>query len=112
MGKIAAMAVAAGLVGIITGGIALAGNTDDPVIQQREANQQKRIDQGVASGRLTPREAGRLEAQQAKIKQDETRMKADGNLSRRERTKLTKEQNRASRTIFRKKHNRRTAGTS
>ena len=56
-------------------GPAFAGSTDDPVIQDRMQNQQERIDQGVASGQLTPRETGRLEAEQAKIKQDEARAK-------------------------------------
>lgn len=86
-------------------GTALAGPTDDPRIQQRQQNQERRIDQGVASGALTPRETGRLEAQQAKIQQDEQRMKSDGVLTRAERKKLTREQDRASRSIYRKKHN-------
>lgn len=87
---------------------ALAG-TNDPAIQQREQNQQQRIEQGVQSGRLTPREAGRLEGQQARIQQREARMKADGNLTARERAKLTRQQNRANRNIYRKKHNDRQA---
>ncbi len=104
MKKNAIIAMLVGTVSIAGGGSAFAG-TNDPVIQQREVNQQSRIDQGIRSGELTPREAGRLEAQQAKIQQDEARMKADGNLTPRERTKLTREQNRASRDIYRKKHN-------
>jgi hypothetical protein len=86
-------------------GFAFAGPTDDPGIQKREVNQQKRIDQGVKSGELTPKEAGRLERKQAKIKQDEERMKADGKLTPQERRKLKKEQDRASKDIYRKKHN-------
>jgi hypothetical protein len=86
-------------------GVAFAGPNDDPGIQKREANQQKRIDQGVKSGELTPKEAGRLERKQAKIKQDEERMKADGKLTPQERRKLKKEQDRASKDIYRKKHN-------
>jgi len=35
-------------------------------------------------------------------------MKSDGNLTRAERRKLTREQNRTSRAIYRKKHNNRT----
>ncbi|TWJ32705.1 hypothetical protein [Geobacter argillaceus] len=84
-----------------------AGNTNDPGIQQREQNQEKRIQQGIKSGELTPKEAGRLETEQARIKQDEARMKADGNLTKKERAKLRREQNRASRDIYRKKHNER-----
>ncbi|GFE61817.1 hypothetical protein [Geobacter sp. AOG2] len=89
-------------------GAALA-DTNDPGIRQRELNQQQRIDQGVASGQLTPREACRLNAQQARIQQREARMKANGNLTACERRRLTREQNRASRNIYRKKHNCRMA---
>ena len=49
--------------------------TNDPGIHQRMQNQQQRIDQGINSGQLTPQEAGRLEARDARIKQDEARMK-------------------------------------
>lgn len=85
---------------------ALAG-TNDPRIQRRQLNQQQRIDQGIQSGRLTRWEAGRLEFQQARIQQKEARMKADGTLTARERRVLNRDQNRASRTVFRKKHNHR-----
>ncbi len=92
---------------LICASAAAHAGTNDPGIQQREVNQQERIDQGIQSGQLTPREAGRLEAQQARIQQNEARMKADGNLTGKERAKLTREQNRASRNIYRKKHNNR-----
>jgi hypothetical protein len=95
----------AGAVALLLSGAALAGPTDDPGIQKREQNQEKRIQQGVQSGQLTPKETGRLEAEQARIKQDEERMKADGTLTKAERKKLKQEQNRASKDIFRKKHN-------
>ena len=101
----------AGIICIMAGGGALAG-TDDPVIQQREMNQEQRIQQGINSGQLTPREAGRLEAQQTRIQQQESRMKADGQLTNRERARLTREQNRASRNIYRKKHNLRKVNTN
>lgn len=98
------------IISIMAGGAALAG-TNDPVIQQREINQEQRIRQGVNSGQVTPREAGRLDAQQARIQQQESRMKSDGQLTNRERAKLTREQNRASRNIYRKKHNLRNVST-
>jgi phosphosulfolactate synthase (CoM biosynthesis protein A) len=85
------------------------GNVNDPGIQQRMENQQRRIDQGVASGSLTPREAGRLEANQAQIKQTEERMKADGNLTPKERQKLNKMQDNASKRIYQQKHDRQKA---
>ncbi len=108
MKKILGTISLAGILGIMAAGAALAG-TSDPVIQQREANQEGRIEQGIKSGQLTPKEAGRLEAQQARIQQREERMKSDGNLTAGERKRLTREQNRASRNIYRKKHNNRTA---
>jgi hypothetical protein len=86
-------------------GVALAGPTDDPGIQKREQTQEKRIQQGIGSGELTPKEAGRLETQQTKIKQDESRMKSDGKLTKKERKKLKREQENADRNIYRKKHN-------
>lgn len=103
-------AAAAASIGVMmaAGGV-FAGPTDDPVIQGRENRQEKRIEQGVKSGELTPKEAGKLEAEQAKIKQDEAEMKSDGKLTREERRKLHREQSRASRDIHRKKHNKRKA---
>ena len=99
------MIVLTGVMMLFLAGFAFAGSTDDPGIQKREAIQQKRIDQGVQSGQLTPKEAGKLEQQQTKIKQDEERMKADGKLTPQERRKLKREQNRASKNIYHKKHN-------
>jgi len=78
-----------------------------PVVDQREQNQEKRIDQGVKSGELTNGEAAKVEAQQAKIKTDEAKAKSDGKVTKKERAKLKREQNRASRNIYRKKHNKR-----
>jgi hypothetical protein len=109
MRRLAGIIGMAGIFGIMATGTVLAG-TSDPVIQQREANQEQRIDQGIKSGQLTPGEAGRLEAQQTRIRQREARMKADGHLTAGERERLTRQQNRASRNIYRLKHNSRTAG--
>lgn len=83
---------------------------NDPGIQQREINQQNRINQGVQSGQVTPGEAGKLDAQQAKIKQREERMSAkdNGQLTAKDKTKLTRQQNRASENIYKEKHNNKT----
>jgi hypothetical protein len=103
------------IAGVIAGSLllgslpALAQSTNDPGIQEREKLQQKRIQQGIKSGKLTPGEAKRLEAQQGRIQSTEDRMKADGNLTKAHRAKLTRMQNRASRNIYRKKHNNRTS---
>ena len=87
-------------------GSALA-QTKTPTIDKREHRQQVRIHEGVKSGELTPGETRRLEAQQGKINVDEAKAKSDGVVTARERAKLMKEQNRASRNIYRKKHNAR-----
>lgn len=81
--------------------------TGDPGIQQRMQNQERRIDQGVKSGELTPKEAGKLEAEQARIQQTEQRMKSDGQLTSKERQKLHTMQDRSSDRIYRQKHDRR-----
>ena len=108
MKEISTMIFAASVVLMLAVAPVLAASTEDPIIQQRETNQEKRIDQGIESGQLTPKEAGKLETREAKIQQDEARMKSDGKLTKRERAKLTREQNVASKKIYKKKHNKRT----
>jgi CRISPR/Cas system-associated endoribonuclease Cas2 len=87
-------------------------NVNDPNIQQRMQNQERRIQQGVNSGTLTPKEAGKLEAREAKIKQDEARMKSDGQLTAKERKKLNKELDHASDRIYKQKHDRQQVKTN
>lgn len=80
--------------------------TDTPVIDQRQANQERRIDQGIASGQLNEREAARLDRQQNRVDRMENRAKADGVVNDRERARIAAAQNRASRHIAREKHDR------
>lgn len=77
-----------------------------PRIDARQAKQQKRIQQGVNSGQISPGEAARLNAQQDRIERLEDWVEADGVLSGKERARLAHRQNKASRNIHRKKHNR------
>jgi uncharacterized membrane protein YebE (DUF533 family) len=90
---------------LATGGTAYAQG-DTPVIDQRQMNQEQRIDQGVESGQLNPREAKRLERQQNRIDRMENRAKADGVVTARERARIGAAQNHASRNIAREKHDR------
>jgi hypothetical protein len=76
-----------------------------PITEQRQMNQQHRIEQGVDSGRLTRREANKLEAQQNRIERAETRMEANGVVTSSERRRLLARENIADRNIYRKKHN-------
>ncbi len=80
-----------------------------PKIDQRQVNQQKRIDQGVSSGQLTAQETNRLDKREAKIAADEAKAKSDGKVTRAERRKLLREENHASRAIYRQKHDRQVA---
>ncbi len=72
----------------------------------REGRQQARIYQGVDSGQITRGEYQRLEGEQGRIETDRQRAWADGRLTSREACRLTREQNRSSRDIWRAKHNR------
>jgi hypothetical protein len=80
-----------------------------PRVDQREANQDKRIQQGVASGQLNAKETYRLEKEQAAINKAETNAKADGKVTKHERRKLHKMQNAASNDIHAQKHDAQTA---
>ena len=85
-----------------------ADNTKTPVVHQRQRDQQHRIAQGVQSGQLTAGETRHLERQQAHIQATKRKDKADGNVTPQERAQLHRMQDRASRDIYRDKHNDRT----
>lgn len=79
-------------------------------LRERRQTQLDRIEAGLSNRSLTTREAHRLRFQQKKLRRTAQRMRSDdGKLSQRERKKLNRMQNRASRQIIRAKHNRRTA---
>ena len=86
--------------------IASAGfaQTKTPVIKERQENQQKRIAEGVKSGELTAKETKHLEGREVKIQKDKKEAKADGVVTKQERAKLRREENRTSRAIYRQKH--------
>ncbi|MEZ5856873.1 MAG: hypothetical protein R3D67_19825 [Hyphomicrobiaceae bacterium] len=79
-------------------------------IDQRQANQQSRIWQGVRSGQLTPSETRKLQAEQARIRALEHRAKADGYVSRTEARRIASAQRTASRHIEQEKHDAQTRG--
>ena len=76
-------------------------------IDQRHDNQQRRIEQGVRSGELNGHEARQLEHQQDRIDRTEARMRDrdGGHLTGYQRARLRQRENRASRAIYRHKHN-------
>ncbi len=76
-----------------------------PVATKRQGNQQKRIAEGVASGELKKGEVRKLEKQQQEIQDTKKEARADGTVTGAERKEIQKEQNEASRKIYRSKHN-------
>jgi hypothetical protein len=97
------------LVVVAAGALVLLATTAQAgIIHDRQVRQNGRIDQGVASGELTPHEAGTLFHQQRVIARTRDRALADGVMSPSEASHLTREQNRASQDIYDLKHNDRT----
>ena len=80
--------------------------TNTPNIDQRQANQQQRIDQGVKSGQLTGKEAARLEKGQEHVQKVEDKAKADGKVTKKERARIQHAENVQSRHIAKQKHDR------
>ena len=97
--------IAVGAMTLLMTGMAYA-EAEPPVIDQRQANQEKRIDQGIASGQLNEREAHRLNKQQGHINKMEDKAKSDGVVTKKEKARIHQAQDRASRHIAREKHDR------
>ncbi len=83
---------------------------NDYNINQRKADQQDRIANGMKSGQLTPGESSKLEHQEAGINKEEHGMRAqdNGHLTKQDRQTIHKQQNQESRRIYRDKHNDKT----
>ncbi|MCI0421061.1 MAG: hypothetical protein L0387_34665 [Acidobacteria bacterium] len=95
--------IAAALVAtLFMGNLMLAQST----VNQRERRQQRRIADGVKDGELTRNEVKKLEKRQARIHAAEAKAKADGEFTAKERAKIQKKQNKASRQIYKEKHDR------
>lgn len=82
-----------------------AGRAYNP--NNREANQDQRIANGLRSGQMTAGEASRAEKTQSAIDQQvhNDRVANDGRLTGQERQQINQEQNAASRQIYNEKHN-------
>jgi len=94
----------AGVLASLVSSAALAGT---PRIDRREAWQRARIAEGRRSGELTRRETARLNAGQRRVHRMERRAGADGFVTRGERRRIERAQDRQSRAIYRLKHNQR-----
>jgi hypothetical protein len=75
-------------------------------IQRRKQRQQNRIAAGIESGKLSPKEASRLETQEGALNREEQAMRDanGGHLGPGQRRVINRQQNRLSRRIFRQKH--------
>lgn len=84
-----------------------AGHAYNP--NNREANQDQRIANGLRSGQMTAGEASRAEKTQSAIDQQvhNDRVANDGRLTGQERRQINQEQNGASRQIYNENHNAR-----
>jgi len=102
--KFATLAVAAALALPV-----LAQTQSTPRIDQRQANQERRIEQGEKSGQLTKKEAKRLDKGQAHVQKMENKAVADGKVTAKERERIEKAQNHQSREIYKEKHDKQTA---
>lgn len=86
------------------GVIGAQAQTSTPTVDQRQANQKDRIQQGARSGELTRAETANAVQDQRHIRRAERRAKADGKVTKRERARLNHKQNKASRELRRNKH--------
>lgn len=89
------------------------GSLDDKQqerVDNRQERQADRITQGVESGQLTAREQARLAKQQRHVKRLERHTEADGQVTAKEAVRVEKAQDRASRKIYRQKHDRQDRG--
>jgi hypothetical protein len=96
------------LAALLAAALPVAAQTSTPRVDQRQVNQEARIQQGVQSGQLTAKEAAKLEKGQAKVGALEAKAKADGKVTAKERKKLAKAQDKQSKKISKEKHDKQT----
>ena len=78
-------------------------------VQQREENEQHRIDQGNKKGKLTPQEQERLKNQQEEIEKERQDAMEDGKMSKKEKKQIKHDENQLGKDIHKKKHNAKNA---
>lgn len=94
--------IALALAALVAPGIASAA----PTVNVRQLNQERRIDAGLRSGKLTRSEAARLRAQQAQIRAEVAQMRRrhPHGLTAADKARLTALQDRADAAILGQKH--------
>ncbi|HEY3742306.1 MAG TPA: hypothetical protein VGL53_20795 [Bryobacteraceae bacterium] len=91
---------------MLTGALAMA----EDKVDQRVANQQKRVGQGLQTGSLTTKEGANLEKKEAGLRKEvhNDRVANGGKLTGAEKAQVNKQQNKLSNQIYNKKHNDKT----
>ncbi|MGM9483535.1 hypothetical protein ACS5PN_20220 [Roseateles sp. NT4] len=97
--------IAAAALALLTGAAMAQTPVTAQTTVQRDVNQQQRIENGLQNGKLTTREAGLLEREQAKVDKLQAKDMKDGHLSGAERQQLRTAQNKVSRDIETAKNN-------
>lgn len=95
---------------LMAAALPLAASAQTDRIDQRQAEQQKRINEGVKKGELTKAEADRLQQRQQNIQKMEDKAKADGKVTEEERRRIERAQDKQSRSIHRESTDRQKAG--
>jgi len=98
--------LAAGLAVCAIATSARAQNAADVV--QRDVNQQNRIEQGLKSGQLTTKEAGKLEREESRVDKMEANAMKDGNVTNAEKRRIEAAENKVSKDIYNEKHDAQT----
>jgi hypothetical protein len=75
-------------------------------IEQREGNQEHRIEQGEKKGKLTPQEQERLKNQQEEVEKERQDAMEDGKMTKKEKKQIHHDQNKLGQDIHHKKHNK------
>ena len=73
--------------------------------QQRDVNQQERIEQGLKSGELSTKEAGSLERDEQHVDRMEAKDLKNGSINPAEQARLNAAENKTSNAIYADKHN-------
>jgi hypothetical protein len=94
------------VIGLVALAVATPALAQETRADRRQDRQELRIDKGVESGTLTPRETRRLERGQRRVERIETKAQADGTITGREKVRLEHAQDVQSKRIYRQKHDR------
>ncbi|MEO8005320.1 MAG: hypothetical protein ABI771_10475, partial [Betaproteobacteria bacterium] len=104
--KIKLTAIAAGLAACAFAMTAFAQNAADTT--QRDVNQQNRIEDGLKSGQLNTKEAGKLEKEESRVDKMQSNALKDGKMTDAEKARIEKAQNKVSGDIYKEKHDAQT----